>query len=85
MMIQIIKNEVLANGARSIELATEKKAVEIYHGENFSSVCIKNAMHAACRGTGRVFHGADRLGQALASYKDAAVKAMLQAAVELAA
>jgi hypothetical protein len=83
MMIQVVRNEVLANGARSIELATEKKAIEIYHGTSFSSVCVKNGSHAAYRGASRVFHGANRLAEALASYKDSHVKAMLETAVEL--
>lgn len=82
MMIQIIEN-ALENGCRSIELATEKKAIRIWEGGSFTTVCVQNAMHRAWRGCGRVFHGENRLQQALESYKDSQVKAMIELALEL--
>ena len=78
MTIQVVRSEVLENGGRAIELATEKRSVSIYLGSSFSTVCVKNAMHAAYRGCGRAFHGENRLKAAFASYKDADVKAMIE-------
>lgn len=85
MMIQVIKNEVLANGARSIELGTEKKIIEIYHGQSFTSFLVRHASQSARLGAGRTFHGENRFAEALAAYKSSEVKAMIETAVELAA
>lgn len=84
MLIQIVSNEVLANGARSIEIATEKQVMEIYVGLNFTSMVVKNASHRAHKGIGRTFNGTDGLAQALTAYKSQAVKAMIETAIELA-
>lgn len=83
MTIQIISDERLENNCRAFELATEKKTISIFLGGSFTTVCVKNASHAAYRGSGRVFHGDDTLSQALDSYKDGTVKSMIEAAMEL--
>lgn len=82
MQIQVINNENI-DGNHSLELATDKKAMSIFVGGSFTTVCVKNASHAAYRGSGRVFHGDNTLEQARDSYKSAAVKAMIETAMEL--
>jgi hypothetical protein len=85
MMIQVLKNEVLPNGARSIELATEKKIIEIYHGSSFTNFMVRHASQSARLGAGRTFHSNNRFAEALDAYKSSEVKAMIQTAIELAA
>ena len=82
MQIMIIENEALSNGGRSMELTTGKKTISIYFTDSLTTVCVKNAAHAAYRGFGRVFSGARTLQQAAASYKDRAVIAMIETAAE---
>lgn len=82
MMIQVVSDEQL-DEARAIELATEKKAISIFLAEYYATVCVKNAAHAAYRGNGRIFHGEHKLQQALNSYKDNSVKAMIETAIEM--
>ncbi len=85
MMIQVVADNALENNCRSIELSTDKKQISIFIGNSYTAVCVKNASHKVWKSGGRVFHGNDRLEQALASYKDAAVKAMIQTAMEIVA
>jgi len=85
MMIQLVSDNALDNNCRSLELSTGKKEIRIFIGGSFTSVCVKNAAHSVWKGCGRVFHGNDTLAQAVASYKDSAVKAMIETAMEIVA
>lgn len=84
MTILVEKFETLPNGAKSMEFTAEKTAVSIYHGDSFSTVCVKNAAHAVYRKGGRTFHGERRLERAAEEYKSSAVKAILAFAISLA-
>ena len=85
MMIQVISNNVIEDTAgnlcRSIELSTEKKRICIFIGTAYTSVCLQSK--AARMGHGRTFWGENTLCQALTSYKDGTIKAMISAAIEL--
>ena len=85
MMIQVIANEVNEHGGIWIELSSEKKAISVYVGGSYLSVCVQNAMHAAYRGGGRTFHSEDRFAEAIASYKCSTVRALIECAKDLAA
>jgi hypothetical protein len=85
MMIQVVSDNALDNNCRALELSTGKKDIMIFIGNMYTSVCVKNAAHSVWKGSGRVFHGEDRLTQAIASYKDGAVKAMIAAAMDIVA
>lgn len=78
MTIIVEKFETLPTGARVLELSTESTTVSIYHGEAFSSVCVKNAAHRAYRGVGRTYHGERRFERAEADYKSEAVRSILR-------
>lgn len=84
MTILILKNETLENGARVVELAGEKKEINIYIGNSFTNVCVNNLGSNFYRG-GKAFHGANTLEQAMAAYKSAEVRSMIQTAMELVA
>lgn len=79
MNIQIVEQKI-ENGNFWCELSSENKAVQIYVGGSFATVCVANASHRVWKGCGRVFHGQDKLGQAEASYKCGKVKAMISLA-----
>lgn len=85
MMIQVISNNMIegtaGNLCRSIELSTEKKRIYIFIGTAYTSICLQSK--AVRMGHGRVFWGENTLLQALASYKDGSIKAMIQAAIEM--
>jgi len=85
MMIQVISNNVIqdtvGNLCRSIELSTEKKRIYIFIGTAYTSVCLQSS--TTRMGNGRTFWGKNTLPQALASYKDGAIKAMISAAIEM--
>ena len=82
MSILITENEVMSNGGRSIEVTNGKKTVSVYLTDSLATVCVKNASHDAYRGFGRVFSGVKVLKQAVASYRDKAVVAMIEAVSE---
>ena len=83
MMIEVVADNALENNCRSIELSTDKKQISIFIGNACTSVVVKNSSHKVWRGGGRVFHGSNTLQQALASYKDGAVKAMIETAMAM--
>lgn len=87
-------NAVIADTSRQTALGNEYLYVELVCGKhsalvvvckgasNYVQVIVQNAMNRAWRGMGRRFATADA---ALAAYKTAAVRTMIQTACELAA
>lgn len=82
MEIVILSNETI-DGVRGLVLTNGRRTVEIAISKVLTAVVVKNAAHAAYRGYGRTFHGDNTLAQARDSYKDASVKSLIQAAIDL--
>ena len=81
MMIEIAMTENSAG--RHYTLSTEKQTMSISVCRFWVNVCAHNAAASLRRNLGgKVFHGADGLGQAAKAYKSGASKAMIEAVMQ---
>ena len=81
----MIQEKTEMSGTKYFTLSTDKKEafIAFTESDNCVNVLCKNAMHKAWRGTGRFFWGGWE--EALAAYKSADMKAMIETARELSA
>lgn len=81
MMIEIAMTETTVG--RYYTLTTEKQTMSISVCRAWVNVCVHNAAASLRRNLGgKVFHGADGLGQAAKAYKSGASKAMIEAVMQ---